>query len=83
SDDGSPPVVILCNLTPQVHREYRIGLPRPGGWREVLNTDAADYGGSNVANPGLLRADETAWHGRPASLGLTLPPLATIVLVPE
>ncbi|WP_374301915.1 1,4-alpha-glucan branching protein GlgB, partial [Paracoccus sp. (in: a-proteobacteria)] len=42
SDDGSPPVVILCNLTPQVHREYRIGLPRPGGWREVLNTDAAD-----------------------------------------
>ena len=83
SDDGAPPAVIVCNLTPQVHRDYRIGLPQPGAWREVLNTDDAGYGGSGVGNPGPLQADDTPWHGRQASLALTLPPLATVVLVPE
>lgn len=81
SDDGSPPVVIVCNLTPQVHHDYRIGLPQPGAWREALNTDAETYGGSGVGN-GRIQAEDQSWHGRAASASLTLPPLATMVLVP-
>ncbi len=82
SDDGAPPVVIACNLTPMVHYDYRIGVPQGGGWREALNSDASRYGGSNVGNHGLLEAEETPWHGRAHSLRLTLPPLATIVMTP-
>jgi 1,4-alpha-glucan branching enzyme len=83
SDDGSDPVVVVCNLTPVVRSDYRIGVPGGGAWRELLNTDAECYGGSNVGNQGHLNAEDTSWHGRPASLRLTLPPLATLVLAPE
>ena len=83
SDDGSPPVVVVCNLTPLVRSDYRIGVPTGGVWSELLNTDAEAYGGSNVGNQGKLNAEATSWHGRPASLRLTLPPLATLVLAPE
>ena len=82
SDNGAPPVVVLCNLTPQVHHDYRIGVPLPGAWSEILNTDDAAYGGSDVGNRGALQTEDARWHGRQASLSLTLPPLATIVLVP-
>ncbi|MDQ1902270.1 1,4-alpha-glucan branching protein GlgB [Paracoccus sp. WLY502] len=83
SDDGAPPVVVVCNLTPQVHHGYRIGLPQQGGWREILNTDDADFGGSGVGNGEALQSEDIAWHGRQASIALTLPPLATIILAPE
>jgi 1,4-alpha-glucan branching enzyme len=83
SDDGSPPVVVVCNLTPIVRSDYRIGVPQRGAWRELLNSDAEVYGGSNVGNQGHLNAEDVSWHGRPASLRLTLPPLATVVLAPE
>jgi 1,4-alpha-glucan branching enzyme len=83
SDDGSAPVVVVCNLTPVVRSDYRIGVPQGGAWRELLNTDAEVYGGSNVGNQGNLNAEDTVWHGRPASLRLTLPPLAALVLAPE
>ncbi|PZX51765.1 1,4-alpha-glucan branching enzyme [Cereibacter changlensis] len=81
--EGHPPVLVVCNLTPQVHHDYRIGVPQGGGWREILNTDAGLYGGSDVGNSGLLQAEDTSWHGRPASLRLTLPPLATVLVMPE
>jgi 1,4-alpha-glucan branching enzyme len=55
-------------------------VPRAGRWIERLNTDAAIYGGSNVGNAGAVETESVAWHGRPASFLLTLPPLATIVL---
>jgi 1,4-alpha-glucan branching enzyme len=55
-------------------------VPHAGRWLERLNTDAALYGGSNVGNSGAVESQSVAWHGRPASLLLTLPPLATIVL---
>ena len=74
--------VIVSNFTPVVRHDYAIGAPRAGIWRERLNTDAADYGGSNIGNAGRVEAVETPLHGRPASLRLTLPPLATIVLEP-
>jgi 1,4-alpha-glucan branching enzyme len=73
------PVLVVCNFTPVVREGYRIGVPRGGTWVERFNSDAAVYGGSNVGNAGAVAAEPVAWHGRPASLSLTLPPLATLV----
>ena len=81
SDDGATPALVVCNMTPVVRHDYRIGAPFGGRWREAINTDADRFGGSNVGN-GDVDADDIAWHGRPASLRLTLPPLATFVMVP-
>ena len=62
---------------------YRVALPRPGSWREVLNTDAVEYGGSGVGNLGRVVADDTPWHDQPYSGEMTLPPLGVVWLVPE
>jgi 1,4-alpha-glucan branching enzyme len=80
---GDPPVAVVCNFTPVVRHNYRVGLPHAGSWREALNTDAAHYGGSNVGNMGAVEAEARALHGLPASAALTLPPLATIFLISE
>jgi 1,4-alpha-glucan branching enzyme len=77
--DGSVAVVV-CNLTPVPREGYRIGVPLSGYYRERINTDAAVYGGSNVGNAGGVGAEEVSSHGRPYSLCLTLPPLATVIL---
>jgi 1,4-alpha-glucan branching enzyme len=61
---------------------YRLGVPLAGRWREALNTDSEHYGGSNVGNLGGLDAVAEPWHGQPASVTLSLPPLATLVLLP-
>jgi 1,4-alpha-glucan branching enzyme len=71
----------VMNFTPEVRRDYRIKVPIGGPWREILNTDAAVYGGGNVGNEGVVVAINRADAG--AELTLTLPPLATIFLVPE
>jgi 1,4-alpha-glucan branching enzyme len=76
---GEAPVLVVCNLTPVVRHGYRVGVPREGSWRERLNSDAAGYGGSNVGNSGAVLGEPLPWHGRSASLSLTLPPLATLV----
>jgi 1,4-alpha-glucan branching enzyme len=73
------PVLVVSNFTPVVRYGYRVGVPREGRWVERLNTDAAMYGGSNVGNAGMVVAEPHEWHGRSASLALTLPPLATVV----
>jgi 1,4-alpha-glucan branching enzyme len=75
-------LVCLCNFSPVPRVDYRIGLPRPGRWTEVLNTDADTYGGSNVGNLGGVEAEEIGWDGQPASAKVTLPPLATVWLAP-
>ncbi|MBV8472956.1 MAG: 1,4-alpha-glucan branching protein GlgB, partial [Hyphomicrobiales bacterium] len=80
---GDPPIAVVCNFTPVVRYNYRIGLPQPGLWREALNTDSAVYGGSNVGNLGGVTAEERPMHGLSASAALTLPPLATIFLIHE
>jgi 1,4-alpha-glucan branching enzyme len=80
-DDGAAPVLVVCNFTPVPRYAYRLGVPQGGGWREVLNTDAAGYGGGNIGNAGFVHAEDVASHNLPASLLLTLPPLATIILV--
>ena len=81
-DDDGNPLVSVANMSPLPRYGYRLGLPADGDWAEILNTDAADYGGSGVGNLGSVVADGDAWHGRPASAGVTLPPLATIWLRP-
>ena len=72
-------VVVVCNFTPVVREHWRIGVPRAGCWRELLNTDAACYGGSDVRNA-PQQAAAPAWQGRAQSLVLTLPPLAVMML---
>ena len=74
-------VVVIVNFTPVPRHGYRIGVPAPGVYRELLNSDAAIYGGSNLGNGGVqLAAEDLPWMGRPHSLALTLPPLAALVL---
>lgn len=74
-------VVVVCNFTPVVRHGYRVGVPKAGRYREILNTDSQYYGGSNVGNASVVETGE-AVHGRGASLSLTLPPLAVLVLAP-
>jgi 1,4-alpha-glucan branching enzyme len=76
---AQPPLLVVVNLTPQVQRNYRLGVPHPGFWRELLNTDGAQYGGSNVGNAGGVESQTLASHGHRQSLTLTLPPLATTI----
>ncbi|GIW88813.1 MAG: 1,4-alpha-glucan branching enzyme GlgB [Isosphaeraceae bacterium] len=75
-------VVVVCNFTPVVRRDYRIGVPRAGFYRELLNTDAGYYGGSNVGNAGGVWSIPEPHAGRPHQLRLTLPPLAAVFLKP-
>lgn len=80
---GEEYVLVVCNMTPVPRHDYRIGVPYGGWWREILNTDASEYGGSGVGNGGRVRARVTPSHGREASLELVLPPLSTLMLVPD
>jgi 1,4-alpha-glucan branching enzyme len=79
----SDALACVANMTPIPRYEYRLGLPAPGRWREVVNTDASDWGGSGVGNWGAVEAIDTEWHGQPWSAEMTLPPLAVLWLIPE
>ena len=76
---GDPMVAALVNMTP-IERRYRIGLPAGGHWAELLNTDAALYGGGNRGNLGGVTAEAVPCHGRPWSALVTLPPLSAVYL---
>lgn len=76
-------VLVACNFTPVPRYNYRVGVPFGGFWKEVLNSDATEYGGSGVGNLGGVEAEQVPAHGRPWSLPLTLPPLAAVVFTPE
>jgi 1,4-alpha-glucan branching enzyme len=78
--DRSDKVVFVCNFTPVPRHGYRVGVPDPGWYAELLNSDAAVYGGSNLGNGGGAHAEPTPWQGFGWSLSLTLPPLAVLVL---
>jgi 1,4-alpha-glucan branching enzyme len=73
-------VLIVCNFTPIPRVGYRVGVPEGGYWRELLNSDALEYGGTGVGNLGGVNAEAEPAHGRPYSLKLTLPPLAALFL---
>lgn len=80
---GGSEVLVVLNFTPTPRYEYRVGVPRGGFWREILNSDAANYGGSGQGNMGRVEATSFAFHGRPYSLSLTLPPLGAVFLKNE
>ncbi|MEO6495958.1 MAG: 1,4-alpha-glucan branching protein GlgB [Solirubrobacteraceae bacterium] len=82
SAEGERVVVCVCNLTPVPREGYRLGLPRSGSWREVINTDAESYGGANTANLGGIEAEGVPWHSQPFSALVTLPPLGVLWLAP-
>jgi 1,4-alpha-glucan branching enzyme len=69
-------ILVLCNFTPVPRFSYRVGAPRGGWWQEVLNSDAAQYGGGNMGNLGGVEAAPVGLHGRPHSLTVALPPLS-------
>jgi 1,4-alpha-glucan branching enzyme len=73
-------VLVAANFTPVPRTGFRVGVPREGYWREILNSDASEYGGSGMGNGGGVEAQPVPWHGRPYSLELTLPPLAVVWL---
>jgi 1,4-alpha-glucan branching enzyme len=78
-----PPLLVVCNLTPVPRQNYLLGVPIKGHWRELLNTDSRDYGGSGWGNLGGANTAPISSHGRHHTLALTLPPLATLVFKPE
>ena len=80
--EGTKPVLCVCNFTPVPRHGYRVGAPQGGFWKEMLNTDSGIYGGSDVGNSGGIMAEPIECHGRPWSLNITLPPLATVVFQP-
>ncbi|MDB5815472.1 MAG: 1,4-alpha-glucan branching enzyme [Rhodocyclales bacterium] len=78
--EGAAPLVVVCNMTPVIRHDYRVGVPQGGAWREILNTDSGHYGGANHGNLGIVTAQDVPSHGRPVSLSLTLPSLSVVVL---
>jgi 1,4-alpha-glucan branching enzyme len=79
---GDDLALVVLNFTPVPRHSYKVGVSRPGPWRELLNTDAGDFGGSGQGNAGGVEAAPVGAHGRMFSLTLTLPPLAALILVP-
>jgi 1,4-alpha-glucan branching enzyme len=69
-------ILVVCNFTPVTHYNYRVGVPAPGYWSELLNSDGREYGGSGQGNLSGVEAAPIASHGRHYSLTITLPPLA-------
>jgi 1,4-alpha-glucan branching enzyme len=81
--DPNDLLVIACNFTPVVRRDFRLGVPRGGWYNEIFNSDSEYYEGSNVGNYPGIAATESESHGRPYSIEITVPPMATIVFKPE
>ncbi|MDX8401956.1 MAG: alpha amylase C-terminal domain-containing protein, partial [Mariprofundaceae bacterium] len=76
-------VLVALNATPTPRHGWRVGTPHGGRWREVFNSDAAEYGGGNLGNLGGVKAQPRPWMGEPFSMEITLPPLALVVFEPE
>jgi 1,4-alpha-glucan branching enzyme len=82
-DEEADPIVVACNFTPVPRHNYRVGVPKPGRWLEVFNSDAEAYGGSGVGNYGSVETAPVPYQGHRWSVMLTLPPLAAVFLKPE
>jgi 1,4-alpha-glucan branching enzyme len=76
-------MLVVCNFTPVPRWHYRVGVPMAGAWREVLNSDATDYGGSGLGNAGSVTTEPIPTHGHGQSLDLTLPPLSVVFFTPQ
>jgi 1,4-alpha-glucan branching enzyme len=80
--DGDEFVIVIFNFTPVPRHNYQIGVPAPGSYRELLNSDSSYYSGSDIGNRGHVEAGNMPWMGRPHSLWLSVPPLGGVVLQP-
>ena len=78
---GQPYVAIVLNFTPVARLDYKIGVPVAGEWREALNGNAKDYGGTGLGNYGGVKTAESEYHGRPFSVSISLPPLGVVIFV--
>ena len=78
--DGSPPVLVVSNMTPVPRTNFLLGVPAAGFWREAINSDATEFGGAGWGNLGGVESAPVRSHGRMHSLCLTLPPLSTLIL---
>jgi 1,4-alpha-glucan branching enzyme len=78
--DTSSPVLVVVNMTPVPRTNYLVGVPSAGCWREILNSDASEFGGAGWGNQGVVESNPVGAQGRPNSLCLTLPPLSTVIL---
>jgi 1,4-alpha-glucan branching enzyme len=83
TDRPEDTLIFVCNFTPVYRDAYRIGVPWHGFYREVFNSDSGDYWGTNKGNYGGLHTEEVPFHGRPCSINLVLPPLATVIFKPQ
>ena len=72
-------LVVILNMTPATHQNYRIGVPYSGDWKEIFNSDAKEYWGSGNTNPNAVHSDKVNWHGRDNSINITIPPLGATV----
>jgi 1,4-alpha-glucan branching enzyme len=81
--DPNSYLVVVCNFTPVTRARYHIGVPEPCFYREVLNTDAAQYGGSAATNSPGMQAGPVPWQNQPCVLEITLPPLGVAIFKPE
>jgi 1,4-alpha-glucan branching enzyme len=81
--NGDDFVVVVCNFTPVVRETYRVGVPGPGFYREILNSDSTFYGGSDIGNAGGVRAEPFPWSDRPYSIKIKLPPLSVTIFKPQ
>jgi 1,4-alpha-glucan branching enzyme len=82
SADPDEFIIVAANFTPVLRRDYSIGVPHSGRYREVFNSDAATYGGNNFVNAWPMAAEPGQWQGQPYSIKLTLPPLGVVFLKP-
>jgi 1,4-alpha-glucan branching enzyme len=76
-------IAVVCNFTPVVRENYRVGVPRPGFYREILNTDSTHYEGTDIGNSGGVRAEPIPWNDRPYSIKLRLAPLSVMYFKPQ
>ena len=81
-DEPGDRVLVVVNATPVPRYAYRAGVPRGGEWKEILNSDAKEYGGSGVGNLGAVTASDVKWHGRDHSIEIVLPPLGVVMFEP-
>lgn len=77
--DGTAPVLVCSNFTPVVRHDYPVGVPQAGFWKEIFNSDSSAYGGTNVGNYPGRHTRGSGHHGRPDSISVTMPPLATVI----
>ncbi len=81
-DDNGEPIAVVINFAGHPHHDFKLGLPRAGKWSEILNTDAAEFGGSGVGNFGQIEANGEGSHGQPHSANISVPPLGAVWFKP-